>query len=283
MQIIENAGGMLDNDETMSSSSLSSYRCPLIHEAISAIIRRRSTNPQDIREVALAGLDLSLAERILDLGCGFGFMAEVLAKRVGPEATVVGMDAWASNEGLFVKKVTDAGREADFICTKVDSRLPWRDGQFDVVVCCYALYFFVDILPEIARVLSPNGVFVTVTHAEGSVAGQLPAAGFAEAAAALLKLTRRFSAENGLELLRPHFGEIERIDYPNSLRFLPEDADDLFAYLRFKLPLLTPGADQDDVLPDHLTRFVHTALSRLGEVVVEKDDAVFQCRKPLWQ
>ncbi len=282
-QRFESAGKMLDNDETMSSSSLSSYRCPLIHEAVSAIIRQRSTNPQDIREVALDGLDLSSAQRILDLGCGFGFMAEVLAERVDPEATIVGVDAWASNEGLFVKKVTDAGREADFVCTKVDSRLPWPDGQFDVVVCCYALYFFVDVLPEIARVLSPNGVFVTITHTEGSVAGQLPAAGFAEAAEALLKLTRRFSAENGLQLLSSHFGEIEQIDYSNSLRFRPEDADDLFAYLRFKLPLLTPGSEPDDALPDHLTRFVHTALSHLGEVVVEKDDAVFQCRKPLWR
>lgn len=272
---------MFDNGGTMSSSSLSSYRCPLLHETVSAIIRRRSTNPEDVRESALRGLDLSSAKRILDLGCGFGFMAEALARRVGADAHFTGIDAWASNEQLFVNKVTGAGHRADFVCMEVGSQLPWPDGSFDVVVCCYSLYFFVDVLPEIARVLAPRGVFVTITHSESSAVGQLPAAGFGEAAEALLTLTRRFSAQNGRERLTRWFNDVEQIDYKNSLRFEAEDSDDLFAYLRFKLPFLSPGAEPDDELPERLRRYVRTALSHQGEIIVDKDDAVFRCRGPL--
>ena len=248
---------------------------------MSVIIRRRSTNRRDIREVALGDLDLSFAQDVLDLGCGFGFMAEALAPRVAPHARIVGVDAWESNEAAFREKVAANGRTARFTCMKLESELPWADQSFDLVVCSYSLYFFVDVLPEVARVLRPSGFFLGITHSERHVIGDLPAAGFAEAAAGLLEITRRFSAENGEKLLKHWFAEVTRIDYPNTLRFGADHKEDLFTFLRFKLPVLVPGAQPGDDLPEELARYADDALARAGEVVVEKSDAIFRCRSPV--
>lgn len=264
----------------MAHSSLWPFRCPSDHETISAIIRRRSSNTADVREAALEGLDLSSAREILDLGCGFGFMSEGVARRAAADARVTGVDVWADNEGPYLERVAATGRRARFICDTVgpDFRCPDRD--YDLVVCSYSLYFFADVLPEVTRVLKPDGLFVAITHTDRSFVDLLRAAGLEEDGTELLALSRCFSAENGGELLGHWFGQVTRIDYPNSLRFEPEHADELLTYLRFKLPFLLPGAQPGDVLPEARARFARQKLSRSGVVVVEKSDATFQCRRP---
>ena len=264
----------------MTASSLWPYQSPTDHETISAIIRRRSTNQDDVREVALRGLDLAFVEDILDLGCGFGFMCDVLADRVAPNARFVGVDTWSANDAPFMSKVSANGRTGSFTCMKIGSHLPWPDQSFDLVICSYSLYFFVDVLPEVARVLRPQGLFLTITHSESSIVGDLPAAGFAEAAAGLLSLIRQFSAENGLDILREWFGQVTRIDYENNLRFEAEHADELLTYLQFKLPFLVPGSSPDDNLPTALKRYVVRSLRETGELIIDKNDAVFRCGSP---
>jgi SAM-dependent methyltransferase len=266
----------------MASAPLWPFQSPDTHEFVSAIIRRRSTNPIDVREAVLGDLDLSFARQVLDLGCGFGFMAEALAPRVAPDATLVGIDVWPSNERTFLERVGATGRRARFMCAKVSSEFPCPDRGYDLVVCSYALYFFVDALPEVARVLAPHGLFLTITHSDCSFVGLLQAVGLAQDGSSLLALTRRFSAENGQELLGRWFGEVARIDYPNKLCFGPEHADEFLAYLQFKLPLLVRGATPGDDLPDGLAHSAREALTREGQVVVEKNDAAFLCRSPKW-
>ena len=198
-----------------------------------------------------------------------------------PPRTPGCVDAWASNEAPFLEKVAASGRSASFECRQLDSELPWPDRSFDLVVCCYSLYFFVQVLPEVARVLAPDGVFLALTHSERSFVGLLQAAELAEDESTLLALMRRFSAESGREMLGRWFGEVTRIDYRNSLRFQAKDADEFLAYLRFKLPFLIPDSAPGEDLPEPLARLARASLARLGEVVVEKDDAAFRCRSPL--
>lgn len=265
----------------MSSSPLWAFQCPDAHEAVSAIIRRRSTNQADVRDVALAGLDLAGAKRVLDLGCGFGFMSQHIAQRVAPDANLLGIDAWQANEEPFLTRVSAAGRAGRFVCTQIGGRLPCEDQSFDLVVCSYSLYFFAEALPEIARVLAPDGLFLAVTHSERSFAGLLRAADVPENGSALTALVRKFSAENGRALLEPWFADVERVDYPNGLMFDAEHLEDLLAYVWFKLPLLAPDRKPDDGLPPILAESVRSALQNAGRVVVEKDDTAFRCRKPL--
>ena len=256
------------------------YQCPEWHEHVSGIIRRRSTNGGDVREVALQGLDLARMRRVLDLGCGFGFMAEAVAGRVAPDAELLGVDLWPTNESSFVHRVTAMHRRAVFESMRITSALPWPDGSFDLVISSYSMYFFPEVLPAVARILAPDGLLLVITHSERSFQGLLHALGLDAAKSHLLALTRRFSAENGQAQLERWFGEVTRLDYHNDLRFQADHCEELFAYLQFKLPFLVPGANSTDELPPAQVERAREALARHGELIVEKTDAIFRCRSP---
>lgn len=264
----------------MADCSLSSFERPSWHAAIADIIRRRSTNRADVRAVALDGLDLSSARMVLDLGCGFGFMTGAVARRVAPDAQIAGVDACSANEQPYLKLVAETSRAGRFICKRIDRQLDWPDDSFDLIVASYSLYFFPEIIPEVARVLAPQGLFVALTHMEESCRDLLCAVGVEETDSHLLPISRNFSAENGGRLLAPWFGEVGRVEYHNSLAFGVAEHDDLLAYLRFKLPFLAPASEPGSELPEPLWRTIQASLSHQGRVVLAKNDAAFHCRKP---
>jgi ubiquinone/menaquinone biosynthesis C-methylase UbiE len=261
----------------MASPYLSPYEDPAAHAHISALIRDHSSNTDDVRGATMRGLDLSDAREILDLGCGFGFWTEELAARVAPRARFTGIDACDGNEPSYLRTVEAQGRRARFICAHVASCLPFDDDCFDLVVAAYSLYFFVDILPEVARVLRPEGRFVAVTHSEASFVGLLRAMDLPPEDAALMRLLRTFSSESGGALLAHTFARVERVDYLNTLTFREDHREDLMEYLRFKIPLLEADALEETDLPEGLMARAADSLHRWGRVVVEKDDALFVC------
>ena len=108
----------------MHDAALRAFASPAEHAAISEIIHRRSSNPADIRELALAGLDLSRATDALDLGCGFGYLTATLLPRLPAQARVVGVDACEANRGSFLELVSQAGRRGEFQAFKIDRSLP---------------------------------------------------------------------------------------------------------------------------------------------------------------
>lgn len=262
------------------SPFLRAFESPEEHQAIASIIRRRSINKEDVREVLLRGLDLSFAHNILDLGCGFGFMAEAVAGRVAQDACLTGIDACAAYEIHFVRRVEAFGRRARFIPLRVDSRLPYTDGSFDVVICSYSLYFFIEALQDLPRILARDGVMLILTHSARSAGGLLTAAGIDPEQSMLTSIVGRFPAEDAGEALGRHFERVERVDYPNELRFHPEDRDEIFAYLRFKLPMIEPEGTASDEVPESMRRSIECWLDEHGELVVEKSDAGFRCWDP---
>ncbi len=269
----------MEYDGPVKTDWLKPFRRPERHEAAAAIVRRRSSNPADIRAVALDGLDLSGVRDALDLGCGFGLWAEELSRRLPEGAHLLGVDALEANRAPFLERAGRGRARAEFLCVQVDER-PYRpDESFDLVMAAYSLYFFVEALPDIARVLRPGGLFVAVTHSAGSFASLLSLAGLEPARSPLAGLLERFSAENGAALLAPHFREVERVPYPNRLVFPPGTEEELVAYTGFKLPILTNG----EPAPGFAERLRAAAGARHAggeEVTVEKDDAVFRCRGP---
>ncbi len=262
--------------------TLSPYASPSGHAAISELISRLSCNRTDVRKVALMGLDLGWVHDILDLGCGFGFMAEKVIERAGSGPRVVGIDACGENRETFLQAVALAGGRGEFRYMDLPAELPWRDAHFDLIVASYSLYFFVDLLPEIVRVLKRNGLFITITHSEKSVffSALYRAVGWDWNRSHLFSLIESFSAENGTAKLGPYFEDVEKIEYENSLFFDSDHLDDLLRYVRFKLPLLLPQPAVTQDIPKALQDYISEWLSRGSVLVMDKNDAIFRCRLP---
>jgi 2-polyprenyl-6-hydroxyphenyl methylase/3-demethylubiquinone-9 3-methyltransferase len=111
------------------------------------------------REV-LARLDMDpLGLRVLDLGCGGGFMAEEFA-RLG--CRVVGIDPSAVSIGAARRHAVSAGLTIDYLVGSGE-RLPVQDSAFDVVCCCDVLEHVSDldlVIGQTARVLKGNGLYL---------------------------------------------------------------------------------------------------------------------------
>lgn len=264
----------------MPSRRIWSYQEPSAHEAASNIIRRHSTNPRDVREQALDYHDLSDVSSVLDLGCGFGYMSEEVAKRCRPEAVILGVDAHSLNWRPFVRRVSASGREARFRRMRIGSTLPWPDASFDLVVCSYSLYFFTEAVPDIARVLKAGGRLLALTHSEESVREMLSLTGVETDRSALLSLVRRFSAESGTAVLSPYFDSVDRTDYPNSLRFEEGELDDLYTYLRFKFHFMSDWPESEPELHRMQERNLEERIACCGPVTLRKDDAAFWAARP---
>jgi SAM-dependent methyltransferase len=94
-------------------------------------------------------------ERALDVACGTGVLARVLAGRVGAGGSVVGVDV---NEGMLAV----ARRTSPEIAWRLGraEALPLASASFDVVASQFGLMFFEDrraAIREMVRVLRPGG------------------------------------------------------------------------------------------------------------------------------
>lgn len=114
----------------------------------------RHRNPWIARELAAAfGARVC---RVLDLGCGGGFLANDLAAR---GHRVVGLDTTVEN--LEVARARDTSRTVTYQLGDA-RRLPFPDASFDVV-CAMDLLEHVEqpaqVVAEASRVLAPGGLF----------------------------------------------------------------------------------------------------------------------------
>jgi 2-polyprenyl-6-hydroxyphenyl methylase/3-demethylubiquinone-9 3-methyltransferase len=109
-------------------------------------------------------------KRVLDLGCGGGFMAEAMAHR---GARVSGIDPSAA---AIAAAREHAGAGALGIDYRVASgeALPFGAATFDVVVCVDVLEnieAWEAVVAEVARVLRPRGLFLFDTINRNPLAG----------------------------------------------------------------------------------------------------------------
>jgi arsenite methyltransferase len=120
------------------------------------IYRRRDI----LRRRALVheALEASPGDRVLDAGCGPGFYTAEILERVGPEGSVVGVDASEPMLALSAKRCEGHANVA-FQHGDVTA-LPVADADFDRALSVQVLEYVADIpaaLAELRRVLRPGG------------------------------------------------------------------------------------------------------------------------------
>lgn len=130
---------------------------------LAARLERRAKADDEVaaRETYLTLLDISVGDRVLDVGCGSGAVTRDIARRVGERGLAVGLDPSLELLAVARRLAAEAGlddriefREGNVL------RLPFPDGSFDVVVCATVLSHVPEgeaAISELARVLRPGG------------------------------------------------------------------------------------------------------------------------------
>jgi SAM-dependent methyltransferase len=130
------------------------------------------------RRAVLVALAPRPGERALDLGCGPGLLACELARAVGPEGHVLGLDASPSMRAMAARRDCGAGAapvevaEAD-----VAGPLPVDDDAVDLAVSTQVYEYVADIagaLAEARRALRPGGRLLVLDTDWDSIVWRAP-------------------------------------------------------------------------------------------------------------
>ncbi len=111
----------------------------------------------------LAAADVRPASRVLDVGCGPGYFARMLAGAVGPQGAVVGIDA-APEMTAYASRKARGLANCRFQPGTAES-LAFPDAAFDVVVSSLVMHHLPEqgrlrAVREMRRVLRPGGTLL---------------------------------------------------------------------------------------------------------------------------
>jgi SAM-dependent methyltransferase len=204
-------------------------------------LRRRAaahTAPNDAvdaRALAVAAVAAARPRRVLEVGCGWGELAEWIARETG--ARVVATDLSPRMVELARERGVDA-RIADV------QELPIGDGEFDCAVAAWMLYHVPDLeraLAELARVLRPEGRFVAVTNSSFHLQELRELVGSGPSPSA-------FTRENGEELLGRQFVRVTREDVDGRVEF--PTRRDVEEYVRASISMSSFAANLPTVVEE---------------------------------
>jgi SAM-dependent methyltransferase len=153
----------------------------------------------DPRHIALEAVAEVAPKRVLEVGGGPGELAARIAAETGSDVTMLDISP------RMVELASDRGVDAHVGDVQ---ELPFDDASFDCAVAAWMLFHVPDLdrgLSELARVLRPGGRLVAVTNAEDHMRELRVIAGAAAWA-------RRFTRENGADIIGRHFASVERRD-----------------------------------------------------------------------
>jgi len=130
------------------------------NEQMAAELEAVYSRPDILRRRALVheALGAGSGDRVLDAGCGPGFYVAETLERVGPEGSVVGVDASEAMLAVAAKRC-EKSPNVGFHQGDVTA-LPAADSDFDRALSVQVLEYVTDIpaaLAELFRVLRPGG------------------------------------------------------------------------------------------------------------------------------
>jgi SAM-dependent methyltransferase len=172
----------------------------------------------DARDTVVEAVRVTAPRRLLEVGCGWGELAERMGRELGAE--VVALDLSPRMVELARERGVDA-RVGDV------QELAFADGAFDTAVAAWVLHHVPELdrgLAELARVLRPGGTLVAATNA-----GDDPEELWELVGRDLTLRLGTFGAENGEASLARHFASVQRHDLVRPVTF--PDSESLRRYV----------------------------------------------------
>lgn len=214
--------------------------------------------------------------KILEVGCGDGTLWMENRDRLPKDIEITLSDI---SEGMLRDARRTLGiQDKRFTFEVMDCQdIPYGDNVFDLVIADHVLFYCEEIekaLGEIRRVLKPGGILVCSTYGNDHMkeVSEL-VQGFDEhIVLAAENLYERFGKENGEELLKPFFGEIQWRTYEDYL--LVPDPEPLISYI------LSCHGNQGQYIPERYREFFSYVKKKTDKGFrITKDAGVFIGRK----
>lgn len=238
--------------------------------------KRFSTNPYGwLAWVFDRLLDLPATAKILELGCGAGYLWKENASRIPSGWDITLSDLSSGMLDSAWRNLVVTGRSYKF--KEIDAQdIPFADETFDAVIANHMLYHVPDkqkALGEIRRVLKTSGRFFASTVGEKHMQemnGWLDAVSGGDYVS---KVVHSFLLENGMDLLKPFFSRVRVSRYEDDLRVT--ELEPLVAYVRSAVPASDLRKDKLEKLKLEL----QNTLNQEGKIFITKDSGLFEAIK----
>jgi SAM-dependent methyltransferase len=204
-------------------------------------LRRRAAaftgvgSTEDARVRIVAEVAAAQPERVLEVGCGWGELADWIARDAGAEVIATDLSS----------HMVELARERGIAARIADVQdLPFTDGEFDVAVAAWMLYHVPDLdrgVAELARVLRPGGRLVAVTNSRFHLLELRELVGSGPS-------TLKFSREDGEATLARQFARVRREDIDGRLEFAGRD--EVEEYVRASISMSPFVDDLPEVVPE---------------------------------
>jgi DNA-binding transcriptional MerR regulator/cyclopropane fatty-acyl-phospholipid synthase-like methyltransferase len=215
---------------------------------------------------------------ILELGCGNGELWNANRDRIPADASICLSDI---SEGMIrdveenLKSVPGSFTFEVFDCRQI----PKPEESFHIVAANHLLFYLSNldgVLDQVQRILKPEGIFYCSTYGSDHMKeiSQLVKEFDSRIALSEVNLYDVFGLENGEEILKSYFHDLERKDYRDSLEV--RDAGALMEYI------LSCHGNQQEYLSDRyeeFREFLEKKMEKKGFIHITKQAGAFICRK----
>lgn len=251
------------------------YRDSSNLDARAAIHQRFSTNPYGWFHWVFDRLSvLPENARILELGCGPGYLWKECAQRIPAAWNITLSDLSPGMLDAAWRNLVVIGRNFKF--EQMDAQeIPYPDETFDAVIANHMLYHVPDrrkALSEMWRVLKTGGCLFAGTLGKEHLREMWDQF---ERVAPITRetITSAFTLENGTAQLQEFFPHVEVSTYEDNLRVT--DISAIVAYVRS----MTSTAEFSEEQFQSIEREFTEAMKKNGEIFITKASGIFLATK----
>ena len=236
-----------------------------------SIHAKYSTNKQGFGNWITAHYPVSAGMSVLELGCGTGAAWLNQREIIDACSRIILTDF---SEGMLAKAKDTLKLYSNIEYAVVDiQHIPYANRSFDLIIANMMLYHVPDMnrgLAEVRRVLKKGGAFYCATFGEHGImeflCKALNAYGVEDNA------NKNFTLQNGKEILKPFFSDVQRLNYEDSLAVT--NLDDLIEYIYSLSSMTSLSSVSKEEIREVLGKFVVN-----GVLNVPKEYGMFCCRK----